>query len=76
MHRLPGATAPAARDGNRRGGAGGSPGQLDGGHPGGMLLVTRAWDADRSIGPVDGPAPLMADLASFRAVSEPIHRQW
>jgi hypothetical protein len=28
------------------------------------------------IGPVDGPAPLMADLASFRAVSEPIHRQW
>jgi hypothetical protein len=41
-----------------------------------MLLVTRAWDADRSIGPVDGPAPLMADLASFRAVSEPIHRQW
>src|SRR5439155_3159784 len=37
--------------------------------------VTRAGDAERSIGPVDGPAPLMADLASFRAVSEPIHRQ-
>ena len=37
---------------------------------------TRAGDAERSIGPVDGPAPVMADLASFRQVSEPIHRQW
>ena len=36
----------------------------------------RAGDADRSIGPVDGPAPLIADLASFREVSDPIHRQW
>src|ERR1700746_2452941 len=26
----------------------------------------RAGEADRSIGPVDGPAPLIADLASFR----------
>ena len=31
-------------------------------------------DCDRRIGPVDGPAPLMADLASFSRVSEPIHR--
>jgi len=23
-----------------------------------------------------GPAPLIADLASFSVVSEPIHRQW
>ena len=38
--------------------------------------ATRAGDCDRSIGPVDGPAPLIADLASFRQVSEPIHRQW
>ena len=38
--------------------------------------ATRAGDPDRSIGPVDGPAPLMADLASFSEVSEPIHRQW
>ena len=38
--------------------------------------AARAGDAERSIGPVDGPAPLMADLASFRQVSDPIHRQW
>jgi len=25
--------------------------------------------------PVDGPAPLIADLASFNEVSDPIHRQ-
>ena len=36
----------------------------------------RAGDAERRIGPVDGPAPLIADLASLRQVSEPIHRQW
>ena len=35
----------------------------------------RAGDPDRSIGPVEGPAPLIADLASFRQVSDPIHRQ-
>ena len=33
----------------------------------------RAGDCDRRIGPVDGPAPLIADLASFSAVSDPIH---
>ena len=32
-------------------------------------------DWERSIAPVDGPAPLIADLASFSAVSDPIHRQ-
>ena len=37
--------------------------------------ATRAGDCERSIGPVDGPAPLIADLASFREVSDPIHRQ-
>jgi len=31
--------------------------------------------AERKIGPVDGPAPVMADFASFRAVSDPAHRQ-
>jgi hypothetical protein len=35
----------------------------------------RAGEADRSIAPVDGPAPLIADFASFSAVSDPIHRQ-
>src|SRR6266566_209396 len=35
----------------------------------------RAGEAERSIGPVDGPAPLIADCASFRQVSDPIHRQ-
>ena len=25
---------------------------------------------------MDGPAPLIADLASFSEVSDPIHRQW
>src|ERR1019366_562419 len=35
----------------------------------------RAGDPERSIGPVEGPAPLIADLASFRQVSDPIHRQ-
>ena len=34
-----------------------------------------AGQVERSIGPVDGPAPLIADLASFRQVSDPIHRQ-
>ena len=38
--------------------------------------ATRAGEQERSIGPVDGPAPLIADLASFRQVSDPIHRQW
>ena len=38
--------------------------------------ATRAGDWDRSIGPVDGPAPVIADLASFSVVSEPTHRQW
>src|SRR6516165_9558728 len=36
---------------------------------------TRGGEPERSIGPVDGPAPLTADLASFRQVSEPVHRQ-
>ena len=36
----------------------------------------RAGDAERNIAPVDGPAPLIADLASFSEVSDPIHRQW
>jgi hypothetical protein len=35
-----------------------------------------AGDPERSIAPVDGPAPLIADLASFSAVSDPVHRQW
>jgi hypothetical protein len=38
--------------------------------------AARAGEQERSIGPVDGPAPLIADLASFRQVSEPIHLQW
>src|ERR1035441_7788452 len=37
--------------------------------------ATRAGEPERSIGPVDGPAPLIADLDSFRQVSDPIHRQ-
>ena len=37
--------------------------------------VIRAGDCERSIGPVEGPAPLIADLASLRQVSEPAHRQ-
>jgi hypothetical protein len=36
----------------------------------------RAGVAERSMGPVEGPAPLMVDLASFREVSDPIQRQW
>ena len=32
--------------------------------------------AERSIGPAEGPDSRIADLASFRVVSEPIHRQW
>src|ERR1019366_4011103 len=31
---------------------------------------TRAGEPERSIGPVDGPAPLIADLDSFRQVSD------
>jgi hypothetical protein len=37
--------------------------------------ATRSGDRERSIAPVDGPAPLIADLASFSDVSDPIHRQ-
>jgi hypothetical protein len=36
--------------------------------------VTRPGDCDRKIGPVEGPAPLIADLTSLRAVSDPSHR--
>ena len=34
----------------------------------------RAGDAERSIGPADGPDSRIADLASFSGVSEPSHR--
>ena len=71
----PGALALAGGHGDRRGGAGCRAGQLGGGHPGGVFLRDQGGEADRSIGPVDGPAPLIADLASFKAVSDPIHRQ-
>src|SRR5258708_9775 len=37
--------------------------------------VTRAGLFERKIGPADGPAPVIADFASFRAVSDPGHRQ-
>jgi hypothetical protein len=33
--------------------------------------ATRAGECERNISPVDGPAPLIADLATFRQVSEP-----
>jgi hypothetical protein len=36
----------------------------------------RAGECERSIGPVNGPAPLIADLASFRQVSEPRLAPW
>jgi hypothetical protein len=38
--------------------------------------ATWSGEAEGSIAPVEDPAPLMVDLASFRAVSEPIQRQW
>src|SRR6266568_4404591 len=37
--------------------------------------VISSGAAERKIGPVDGPAPVMADFASFREVSDPVHRQ-
>src|SRR6266542_1066538 len=42
----------------------------------GCSWAIRAGEAERRIAPVDGPAPLMVDLASLSVVSEPIHRQW
>src|SRR5436305_11739038 len=36
--------------------------------------LIRAGDCDRKIGPLEGPAPVMEDLASLRAVSDPSHR--
>ena len=36
--------------------------------------VISSGAAERKIGPVEGPAPVMADFASFRAVSDPGHR--
>jgi hypothetical protein len=42
-----------------------------------MIQAACSWATrrpDRSIGPVDGPASLIADLASFRQVSDRIHR--
>src|SRR6266567_3692779 len=35
---------------------------------------TRSGDCERNIGPVEGPAPRIADLASRSAVSDPSHR--
>ena len=70
LHGLVGAAARAGGDCGRGGGAGG------GDHPGGVLLGHQGGDPERSIAPVEGPAPLIADLASFSVVSEPIHRQW
>src|ERR1019366_2680295 len=40
-----------------------------------LRAATATGEPERSIGPVDGPAPLIADLDSFRQVSDPIHRQ-
>src|SRR6266545_2729799 len=37
--------------------------------------LIRAGACERKIGPEDGPAPVMTDFASFRAVSDPLHRQ-
>ena len=37
--------------------------------------ATSGGVAERSIGPVDGPDSRIADLASFRVVSDPIHRR-
>ena len=70
------ALALAGGDSDGRGGAGGGAGQFHGDHPGGVLLSGQGRGLERSMGPVDGPAPVIADLASFRVVSEPIHRQW
>ena len=76
VHGLAGALALSGRDGDRRGGAGCCAGQLDGGDPGGVLLGDegRAGGAEHRAG--GRAAPLIADLASFRQVSDPIHRQW
>ena len=71
---LPGAASLAGRGGELRGLPGDGADELDSGDPGGVLLADHArGQCDRKIGPVEGPAPQMADLASRSAVSDPSH---
>ena len=75
MDGQPGAAALAGRGGDRGGVPRYGAGQLGGDDPGGVFLGDQGGVAERSIGPADGPDSRIADLASFRVVSEPIHRQ-
>ena len=72
----PARRAPAGRDGDRRGGAGGGAGQLDGGHPGGVLLGDqgRGRRAEHRPGGRPGAADRGLGLlqAGFRADPPPV----
>ena len=75
LHRLPGEAALAGGGGLAGGGAGQGADELGAADPGGVLLIDQLGVFERRIGPAEGPAPAMADLASFSAVSDPVHRQ-
>ena len=70
-----GEAALAGGGGLAGGGAGQGADELGAADPGGVLGAISSGVAERKIGPVEGPAPVMADFASFRAVSDPVHRQ-
>ena len=72
----PGAAALAGRGGDRGGVPRDGAGELGGDDRGGVFLGDQRRGSERSIGPADGPDSRIADLASFRVVSEPVHRQW
>ena len=76
VHRLPGATAAAGGDGDSCGGAGEGVGQLDGDHPGGVLLGDqgRRAGAEHRPGGRPGAADRRLGLlqAGFRADPPPV----
>ena len=76
VHGKPGAAALAGRGGDRGGVPRYGAGEFGGDDPGGVLLGDQRRGSGAEHRPVDGPASRIADLASFGAVSDPIHRQW
>ena len=75
LDRLAGEAALAGGGCLAGGGAGQGPGQFGGADPGGVLLIDQLRGPGAEDRPAEGPAPVMADLASLRQVSDPGHRQ-
>ena len=75
LHFLPGEAALAGRGCLAGGGAGQGADEFGAADPCGVLLGDQGGGPGAEDRAGEGPAPAMADLASFSAVSDPVHRQ-